>query len=90
MAEVSRQYKKGIETEQKIVSEAKKQFLEKGYDKVSVTGICDNIGIMTGNASYYFPHKKDLGMRMFKDLMLDVLEFVETEYINERDRKSVV
>jgi AcrR family transcriptional regulator len=76
-------YKKGVETEQKIVAEAKRLFLEKGYDKTSVTEICSNIGIKTGNASYYFPHKKDLGTRMFRDLMLDVLDFVETAYGNE-------
>ncbi len=80
MCKVSRQYKKGIETEQKIVSEAKKQFLKKGYKKVSVTSICDNIGIMSGNASYYFPHKWNIGLRMFQDFMYEVMDFVEAEY----------
>lgn len=78
-----RKYKKGIETEQKIIDAARAFFRENGYNKTSVTEICESIGIMTGNASYYFPHKSDLGIRIFRDFMLEVLDYVENEFPTE-------
>ncbi len=47
-------------TKQEIIRHATKLFLEKGYSATAPKLICDELGISTGNLTYYFPTKEHL------------------------------
>ena len=47
-------------TKQEIIGVASKFFLEKGYSETSPKMICEELGISTGNLTYYFPTKEHL------------------------------
>ncbi len=47
-------------TKYEIIQTASKLFLEKGYSETSPKMICDELGISTGNLTYYFPTKEHL------------------------------
>ena len=69
-------YKKGVNTCNYIVEEAKKIFYEKGYCKTTIQEICDNTNITLGNFTYYFKTKQDLLRRIYVDYIKDVESFV--------------
>ena len=43
-----------------LIEAAKKQFLEKGYNKASLRNICANAGMTTGALYFFFGNKEDL------------------------------
>lgn len=47
-------------TRLEIIQVALKMFLERGYDKTSAKAICQELGISTGNLTYYFPTKEHI------------------------------
>ncbi len=53
-------------TKQEIIGVASKLFLEKGYSETSPKMICDELGISTGNLTYYFPTKEHLLTELVK------------------------
>ncbi len=53
-------------TKQEIIIVASKLFLEKGYSETSPKIICDELGISTGNLTYYFPTKEHLLAELVK------------------------
>ncbi len=53
-------------TKHEIIQTASKFFLEKGYSETSPKMICDELGISTGNLTYYFPTKEHLLMELVK------------------------
>ncbi len=47
-------------TKIEILQVATRMFLEKGFSSTSVKAICDELGISTGNLTFYFPTKEDI------------------------------
>ncbi|MBO4776528.1 MAG: helix-turn-helix transcriptional regulator, partial [Lachnospiraceae bacterium] len=43
-----------------LIDAAKKEFLEKGYNKASLRKICANAGVTTGALYFFFENKEDL------------------------------
>lgn len=69
-------YQKGIETQNAIIVEAKKIFLEKGYKKTTLSEICRNLNIQFGTITYYFATKLDLLKYIYGDLLRSCYAFV--------------
>ena len=74
--QVSR-YLKGIETRNLILLEAKKVFYQKGYNKATITEICNNIDIKGGTFTYYFEKKTDIAHEIYSELLMKCYDFVE-------------
>ena len=51
---------KSVLTRLEIVQEASKQFLEKGYTRTTVSAIVKELGMSSGNLTFYFPTKEHL------------------------------
>lgn len=51
---------KSVLTRLEIVQEASKQFLEKGYTHTTVSAIGKELGMSSGNLTFYFPTKEHL------------------------------
>ena len=47
-------------TRELLIEAAKKEFLEKGYNKASLRTICANAGVTTGALYFFFENKADL------------------------------
>lgn len=47
-------------TKELLIEAAKKEFLEKGYNKASLRTICANAGVTTGALYFFFENKADL------------------------------
>ncbi|MBP8968560.1 MAG: TetR/AcrR family transcriptional regulator [Lachnospiraceae bacterium] len=47
-------------TRENLIEAAKKEFLEKGYNKASLRTICANAGVTTGALYFFFENKADL------------------------------
>ena len=43
-----------------LIEAAKKEFLEKGYNKASLRTICNKAGMTTGALYFFFDNKEDL------------------------------
>lgn len=48
------------ETKSKLLLSARKEFMEKGYNKASLRNICKNAGVTTGALYFFFKDKEDL------------------------------
>lgn len=73
-------------TKQEIIQTASKLFLEKGYSDTSPKMICDELGISTGNLTYYFPTKEHLLAELVKLLcsfQYDIMVKEADDGINE-------
>ena len=53
-------------TKHEIIQTASRLFLENGYSATSPKMICDELGISTGNLTYYFPTKEHLLAELVK------------------------
>ncbi len=69
-------YKKGIETKQQIIDEAKRLFYVKGFKKATVNEICENCNVKLGTFTYYFKKKEDLLDYIYGAYMKDCYDYV--------------
>ena len=60
--------RKATTTKLEIIRCAAKHFFEEGYSSTSPRVLCDELGLSTGNLTYYFPTKEDLLM-VFADIL---------------------
>jgi AcrR family transcriptional regulator len=75
---VQMQYKKES-IKQDILKHSEKLFLEKGFDKTSVRGICKLVNITPGNFYHYYPNKESLYIAVFNKYSLERLKFIFSE-----------
>ena len=61
---------KGALTKVEIVTEATKQFLEKGYSNTTVSAIAKSLGMSQGNLTFHYPTKEHL-LAELVDLLCD-------------------
>ena len=57
-------------TKLEIIQVALKMFLERGYTNTSAKAICQELGISTGNLTYYFPTKEHI-LAVLVELLCD-------------------
>ena len=65
-----------------LIAAAKKEFLEKGYNKASLRTICANAGVTTGALYFFFENKADL-FAAIVDPPLEGLKKILFEHFNE-------
>lgn len=63
--------KKKRSTRDEIIYTAAKLFLERGFSDASAKALCEEMGISTGNLTYYFPTKEHL----FRELVQELCRF---------------
>ncbi|MEG0377289.1 MAG: TetR/AcrR family transcriptional regulator [Eubacterium sp.] len=67
---------KGLRTNEKIIAAAKRHFYEKGYEKMKIKELCDEIGVLPGTFTYYYKTKKDLLKAIYSNLYMYSYVFV--------------
>lgn len=71
-----------MDTREKIIEAAKKEFLLQGYEKASVRTICKNAGVTTGALYFLFENKE----RLFHDMVNPFL--MEWKHMAENMQKT--
>lgn len=61
---VSKRAKDNLSTKEKILEEAQKLMLTKGFNATTVEEICEAAGVTKGSFFYYFESKEDLGKKV--------------------------
>ena len=61
---------KGALTKLEIITEATKQFLEKGYRNTSANAVAKALGMSQGNLTFHFPTKEHL-LAILVDMLCD-------------------
>ena len=69
-------------TRELLIESAKKEFLEKGYNKASLRSICADAGVTTGALYFFFENKADL-FSAIVDPPLNGLKKILTEHFRE-------
>lgn len=60
-----------MDTRKKILDTTFKLIAEKGYDKTSVSMICETVGIKKPSLYYYFDSKENLFITLIKEMVLE-------------------
>ena len=81
----------GYEKRDLLIEAAKKEFLEKGYNKASLRKICADAGVTTGALYFFFKNKEELfseivdgPLKGLKELVIDHFR-QDTEYMSGLD-----
>lgn len=69
-------------TKVKILQAAARRFLENGYSNTSIKAISDDLGISTGNLTFYYPTKEHL-LAALTQLLCSFQEQMLEETVNE-------
>ncbi len=70
-------YKNGIETKRSIYHEARKQFIQNGYQKTTLRDIARVLDIRLSLINYYFKSKENLAFNIFEDYTNEIDLFVK-------------
>lgn len=76
-----------MKTNEKILDASRKLFNTKGLANVSVRDICTELGISVGNFSYHFPNKDTIVVSLYKSMLSELKEVLETI---PRDKVSII
>lgn len=60
-----------LETREKLLVSAKKEFLKNGFEKASLRTICKNAGLTTGALYFFFNNKEDVFDCLVKDVVVE-------------------
>lgn len=71
-------------TKLEIIQVATRMFLERGYSNTSAKAICDELGISTGNLTFYFPTKEHLLAVMVEMLCDFQWKMMEQAYMEDK------
>ncbi|NLW70798.1 MAG: TetR/AcrR family transcriptional regulator [Eubacteriaceae bacterium] len=77
-------YKKGIETRERIFASARREFKSKGYHKATIGNIAGGANVPVGLVNYYYK-KNELLIRMYKDFLAQIREYVDNNIVNHRE-----
>ena len=66
------------DTRDRIITESRKIFAQKGFDSTSMTEIAKSVGIEKGSLYYFFENKEDLFAAVVADIWVGLLEGVRT------------
>lgn len=72
------------EKRKKLIEAAKKEFLEKGYNKASLRKICSDAGVTTGALYFFFENKEDLFSSIVNPPLLELKKMVVEHFKEDR------
>lgn len=72
------------EKRKKLIEAAKKEFLEKGYNKASLRKICSDAGVTTGALYFFFENKEDLFSSIVNPPLIQLKKMVEEHFKEDR------
>ncbi len=72
------------EKRKKLIEAAKKEFLEKGYNKASLRKICSDAGVTTGALYFFFENKEDLFSSIVNPPLLELKKMVAEHFKEDR------
>lgn len=83
---------KDSQTKERLLTCAKKEFVEKGYAKASLRSICSEAGVTTGALYFFFKDKDDLFCTLVSGVLTRVHQLIESHRELEADEaaKSVI
>jgi len=64
-----------------IITEVKKQFLEKGILKTTLRGVAKKLGVAVGNIYYYYKSKNDICYVLWTEYTNNYLDFFDAEKV---------
>lgn len=64
------------DTKNEIIDTGIRLFLEKGYDNVSISSICNECGVTKGSFYYHFPSKDSLLLAYFTHIQMNYAELI--------------
>ena len=73
------------ETREKLIENAKAEFMEKGYNKASLRSICAKAGVTTGALYFFFEDKADLYKAIVGKPVDELFEIMQAHF-NEDDK----
>lgn len=76
-------------TKYEIIQIATRLFLENGYSATTPKRICDELGISTGNLTYYFPTKEHL-LAVLVEMLCDFQTEMTQSAAQEQGRSSIL
>ncbi|MBR4183969.1 MAG: TetR/AcrR family transcriptional regulator [Lachnospiraceae bacterium] len=81
--------KKDVEYKKRelLIEAAKKEFLEKGYNKASLRNICSQAGVTTGALYFFFKNKEELFAEIVDGPLKGLKKLLAEHFI--RDRESM-
>ena len=68
-----------------LIEAAKKEFLEKGYNKASLRGICAKAGMTTGALYFFFDGKEDLYHAIVDGPVKELQGMILKHFLEDRD-----
>ena len=68
-----------------LIEAAKKEFLEKGYNKASLRKICANAGMTTGALYFFFENKEDLFSSIVDPPVEELKQMIFEHFKEDRD-----
>lgn len=77
------------ETRQKLLENAKKEFMEKGYMQASLRNICRNAGVTTGALYFFFQDKEDVFASLVEEPLMKLYETMNLHYESEIERREL-
>lgn len=73
------------ETKDNLLKSAKKEFIQKGYQKASLRNICKNAGVTTGALYFFFNDKEDLFGSLVEEPLKNLYNIMKNHYKSEMD-----
>ena len=70
-------------TREKLIECARQEFLEKGYMKASLRGICKKAGVTTGALYFFFQNKEDLLSAVVEEALGGLMALVQSHFSRE-------
>lgn len=72
------------ETKERLLEEAKKEFMEKGYMQSSLRSICKRAGVTTGALYFFFKDKEDVFAAIVREPLEQLRELLQAHYTKEQ------
>ena len=72
------------ETKSRILTSAKKEFMEKGYIQASLRNICKNAGVTTGALYFFFKDKEDVFASLVEEPLQKLYEVMRFHFEEEK------
>ncbi|MCR5625753.1 MAG: TetR/AcrR family transcriptional regulator [Lachnospiraceae bacterium] len=73
-----------------LIEEAKKEFLERGYNKASLRTICSRAGVTTGALYFFFKNKEELFAEIVDRPLKGLKELLKKHFKEDREYMSKI
>ncbi|MBR1797073.1 MAG: helix-turn-helix transcriptional regulator [Clostridiales bacterium] len=73
------------DTKLRLLESARKEFIEKGYNKASLRSICADAKVTTGALYFFYKDKDDLFEEVMKEPLAELYGVIKTHFISENE-----